>query len=223
MDISITEEEARLIKQFELIAKHFMRKIVNIDIDSEEVLITEESWLSDFIGWGLTSADWNIIADQYEAQDKSGMNYITSEKLYNKIKRTYWDNKIISNIIETYGFDIKATNIVLFVVFEHIRENSDLNKIKKELENLQVISSQNNKNNQLQTSLSSSNMKELKEELSQPSRKAQEIKKSLEKELEETLNPFFYAKHTALTFSQAMEVIEARKEAKLGIYKAHRE
>lgn len=210
MDNSITEEEEKVIKQFELIAQHFMKKIINTDY--EEVLITEESWLSDFIGWGLTSQDWNHIADQYDNLDKSGMNYVTSEKLYNKIKRIYWDNKIISKIIEEYGFDIKATNIVLFVVFEHIRETYDLNKIKKDLETLQ--SSQENH----------LNLKKLKEELSKNSKEEKVMtQQDLEKELEETLNPFFYAKHTALTFSQAMEVIEARKEAKLGIYKAHRE
>ena len=76
------------------------------------------------------------------------------------------------------------------------------------------------------------NVKELKEELSKLSKESKTsflseekemTQEELEKELEETLNPFFYAKHTALTFSQAMEVIEARKETKLGIYKAHRE
>lgn len=218
MDNSITEEEAKLIKQFELIAQHFMQKIINTNY--EEVLITEESWLSDFIGWGLTSQDWNNIADQYDQLDKSGMNYVTSEKLYNKIKRTYWDNKIIVKIIEEYGFDIKATNIVLFVVFEHIRETYDLNKMKKEVQAF------NNKNYTQENYL---NVKELKEELSKESKasflseKETMTQAELEKELEETLNPFFYAKHTALTFSQAMEVIEARKETKLGIYKAHRE
>ena len=218
MDNSITEEEAKLIKQFELIAQHFMQKIINTNY--EEVLITEESWLSDFIGWGLTSQDWNNIADQYDQLDKSGMNYVTSEKLYNKIKITYCDNKIIVKIIDEYCFDIKATNIVLFVVFEHIRETYDLNKMKKEVQAF------NNKNYTQENYL---NVKELKEELSKESKasflseKETMTQAELEKELEETLNPFFYAKHTALTFSQAMEVIEARKETKLGIYKAHRE
>ena len=195
--MQITYASQEIISDYDLIGLHFMKTV--FDMDYREMMLSDESWLSDFSGCGLSDDDWLNINNQYQALLNSDINYLESEKLYHKIKNTYWDNIIIQKVFEEYKISIEKTNILIYPLFETIKDLFSKQYLKNEV---------------------SSFVFEEHEEISLKPREPLTFEEIQEK-LTTTLNPFFYKTYAGGSFEEAGALVKKRKENLHGHYKPY--
>lgn len=184
-------DNSKIISQ-ELVAKHFFRRILKSDYDN--VLATDQSQLSDFDSMGMSDYDWNLIADAYESVRDLNENYHNQFLTYRKKASSYWDDKIIRLIFDVYGLKIDKTSIPLLKLFDDVLEKCDMEILKIDLKHLDAT-----------------------EFIPEPipieiRPRRLESESEIEKNLQNTQNPFYYSTHVGVSLKEAFKVIEERKK-----------
>lgn len=197
-DSTITYAAQELILDYDTVATHFMKTI--FDMNYHTMALSDESWLSDFTGCGLTDEDFKCISNLYNHSDKTGMKYTSSKKLYYKIQYNFWSDWVKAQIKNVYNLDVIVLNEPIYTLFETIKSTYDIKKMEAEVSHFVFEKD-------------STNEKPL-----QP-KKRPETPEEISKALETTFNPFFYARYKNITFKEAKIFIEKRQDDRLGLFK----
>ena len=195
--VKITYASQEIISEHDLIGLHFIKTL--FDMDYREMSLSDESWLSDFSGCGLSDEDWDIINKEYQILLNSSINYPESEKIYQKIKNKYWDKFITQKVFEEYKIVIEKTNVCLYLLFQTIQDSISKKKLKEDISEFVF--------------------EESEEIILQP-RKILTFEQIQEK-LTTTLNPFFYKTYAYVSFEEAKALVKKRIENIPGHYKPY--
>jgi hypothetical protein len=195
--VQITYASQDIISDYDLIGLHFMKNL--FDMDYREMALSDESWLSDFSGCGLTDDDWIKISQEYLALLNSDINYPQSETLYHKVKNTYWDKIITQKVFDEYRLSIEKTNVLLYALFDAIKGSFSTKKIKDDI---------------------ASFVFEEPEEIVLKPREPLTFEQ-IQEHLTTTLNPFFYKTYAHVSFEEAKDLVKKRKENIPGHYKPY--
>ena len=195
---TITMAEQDIVEKYYIVEKHFVFKILNINADS--CFISDESNLSDFSGCGLTDTHYEAIADEYDAQDKTGMSYDESQRLYYRIENRVWDNLVLAQIEQVYGLHFEKTCIRMWSIYEVMQNQCDLKKLQQEIDNFEYPE-----------------VEEAPPFKPRPKLSNEEIIKT-------TMNPFAYANAAGVSMQEARAITDTRHEEyyRGKIFKAYR-
>lgn len=184
-NLNIVMTDTDDIDRYESVAIHFLYHVLNLDYHS--CFISNDSWLSDFTGCNSSDELYERSADEYEAADKTGLDWFESRQLSFETHNKLWRAFITDKVVEVYGLHYDTASTPLIEIFADIEQHVGLARILEENEHIVFPP------------------KTIEPE---------EVKAPEPFDINTTTSSLLYAKHTGCTRDEAQAIIKKRLDEK---------
>lgn len=196
------------ISDYDIIAQHFFHTILHINYS--HCLVTDESYISDFINVIMNDEDYSFIKEQYYSISKNGMLYTDTRELFYSLQDSYLYQKLYHCIQLEYAIPLWShtkDNVLLTILFDRIihTTSKSLSDIEQEVYNLTpyiekeyIVDPTILMNNKL--------------------REKQYTEAEIQKLLITSTKPFFLMKHMHISLKAAKKIVNSRLNEQKTIY-----